>query len=598
MGIAGLDSYTRENVPNGYLQIDMEVEIRKHLEAVAETSPSPTPIIVIDLISLYTPLSKYNEMGLPFGGRFNLADSVVEEFIEKLKLLGVDLVFFCKSPMQQEKSTDWCKVQDNWYSLNLIMFDVVDRGIELDDFLRLHSNMLNFRYPLTNVARRHGLLKIATTRDCNKELATYASESGALAIISNDSDFLVFEGPWRYWSSQVLELSTLKTMEYNRPALLRHLKLTSEQMPLFATLCGNKIMPAQIGWKLQKELGCCRISVSNIAKFVHEFNGPLKNIDIIILQKILNATKLDEGFLKLFQRSLIFYNLAINPIIVKPMGDPVLEILSKKDSPFYYHIWQGIPLDVAIGIVDLRNPGFNYKQLLTTLILRMAGVILFHKKPQRPTKCPIIIKFNHASRHQEYMLPIQYPSDVKPPTFIKLLSEKPSVSKRIQNEKFQLLAWIASDNLQPDDLLRVPELLRLTVYTLYYLVEQTVLELFEADLLLQVAYDVIFKTYDLHSVEYPTTIKGRPYRVVFLFQKVYAFTSKAFRLLGGHGDDYLLNNLPFDGVLFHSRYDEWSRGQYNMDKIRNFRIYEELNASAPSEEPGWHTVKTRKRRNL
>ncbi|XP_062555408.1 uncharacterized protein LOC134220375 [Armigeres subalbatus] len=599
MGVSYLDSFIRNNVPGGFFLIEMESEIRK----CADLAVASRPIIVIDLVSLYGTLSKYDEKGLPFGGRINLAYSVIDQFFKKFKSFGVELVFFDKGAVQEQKDEDWCNRQDTWYMKNLMLFDAVDEEIGVDDFLRLHWNILSFRIPLAKIARKHGLYKMAPARDCHREIATYANKYNAMAIISNNSDFLIYEGSWRYWSSQVLELSSMKTREYNRPALLSYLGLTFQQMPLFATLCGANRMPREFYLQLHSELRITHHNkVPDTARIVREL--PLafvqKTANLNNLSQILYNNLIDKDLMEQFEMSLDSYRTTISINTNSSQDDPVSQVLSTLDSPFHYFIWRRIPLDIAVGVIDMRQPGFDNEQLLTSLILRMAGIILFHKKPARPTQCPIIIKLSHTSSHQIHWLDIQYPPDVEPPTVLELFSTDSTVSENVLDIKYQLLAWIASDSLHPGRLQRIPKELRLTVYTLYYLMEQKVLELFEADLFLQVAYDVIYKRYDPNAVEYPTTIKGRPYRVVFLFQKVYAQTSKAFRLLGVHHGETVRDDLPFDGVLFHDLYDEWSRGLCDLDRIRDYRIYEANGILAPDEieEPGWKTVQMRKRRNI
>ncbi|EAT47901.1 AAEL001015-PA [Aedes aegypti] len=595
MGVLHFDSFVRENVPNGIFHVDMEQEIRKYVDAAA------APMVVIDLISLYKPLSKYDQRALALGGRFKLAYSVISEFFERIKNLGVELVFFCYGSIQEQKDEGWRALQDARYIRNLKAFDDVDAGITVEEFTELHPNMLNFRFPLTNVAKKYGSLKLASRKSLERELATYANQHRALAIISCNSDFLVFEGSWRYWSSDQLKLPSLNTMEYNRSAIVDYLGLDFKQMPLFATLGGNKIMPYNIVKILHARLGTNRDKFYNIARFVRELPiAPLQEINILhILKLITNHDEVDKQLVKQFQQSLDVYSSNTSVESVPPPRDPILSALSEDDSPFTYLIWQQKAPEVAIGHIDLRDPGSDSAQLLISLIVRMAGIVLFHKEPHRPRHCSVIIKLDHMSSHQEHCFPVQYPPDVEPPTLPELLSRDPAEHLRLQDIKFHLLAWIISDTLQPDRLQQIPHPLRSTVYTLYYLIQHNALELFEADLFLQVAYDVVYKTYDPHSLEYPSVIKSRPYRMVFLYQKVYAWTWKAFRLLGINGGNHLQDGIAFDGVLLHKRYDEWSRGMYDLDRIKHMRIYEELVdvSNNGKDNAGWYVAGKNKRRN-
>ncbi|XP_065088556.1 constitutive coactivator of PPAR-gamma-like protein 1 homolog [Ochlerotatus camptorhynchus] len=576
MGVRHLDTFVRQNVPDGFFSVNIEDEIRKYFNTAAIANP-PAPVIVVDLMTLNQPLSNYDKRGLLFGGRFNLAYSVIETFFAKLTDLGAQLVFFHDGPLQDSKTDTWCKRQDDRYDNTLTLFNGIERGADLDTLLREYPTPVNFRYPLKFVAKKYGQYRMVIARECDQELAAFAKQINALAILSDDSDFLIYEGSWKYWSSRELDLATLTTMEYNRSALVSHLKLSYIQMPLLATLSGNDIMPYQVVRRLHSQLGSIRDKFPNMACFIRRhYSAPLTKVKIVsILREITGHHKIQKDNLQRFQQSLDTYRVNISALNVNPNGDPVLAALIKEDSPFTYLIWQGKCLDVAIGLVDMRPTyfGSHFAKLHFSLILRMAGIILFHRKPLRPTHCAIIIKLNHHNPHRKQSYTVQYPQDIEPPTLPELQDKDPAIHEGHRDVKQQLLAWIASDTLQPDWLRSVPRVLQLTVYTLYYLVEQQALELFEADLLLQVAYDVAYETYDFHGVDYPRTLKLRPFQLIFIYQKVYSYTAKAFRLVGLDGDDFR-EDPPLDGVLFHKRYEDFRDGRCDLRQIRTWRIYE------------------------
>nr|XP_029717483.1 constitutive coactivator of PPAR-gamma-like protein 1 [Aedes albopictus] len=587
MGVRHLDTFIRENVPGGYFRVNIEAEIRKYFETVRGPNPPP-PIIVIDLIALFVPLSQHDKKGLLFGGRFNLAYAVMDEFLAKLKSLGARLEFFYDGPAQDAKNATWCERQDYRYTKMVELVAAVDRGADMDTLLNQYAMPLNFRYPLRCIAKKYGEYRVAIAQECDQELATYATNVNALAIISDDSDFLIYKGTWKYWSSRQLELSTLFTMEYNRDALVRHLGLRYEQMPLFATLCGNDIMPYDVVKAFHYRLGQNRDKFPNIARFIRiveedSLSFASDAVISILLKEITNQHTVDNDLVQRFKLSLDNYSVNIRPRNINPSKDPVLNVLIEHDSPFTYLIWQKKQLDVSIGVVDMRGREFehDFGRLQISLIVRMAGIILFHSKPVRPTHCPVIIKLDHQSSHREHRLLILYPKDLEVPTLPALMSKDPVIHEDLQTIKFQLLSWIASDSLKPDELRKIPQQLRMTVFTLYYLVEQRAIELFEADLFLQVAYDVTYETYDFRSLQYPRTISSRPFRVVFLYQKIYSFAAKAVRLVGLDDADNPRDDPPFDGVLFHKRYDDWKRGCCGLEHIKEWRIYEGLTTMKP-----------------
>jgi hypothetical protein len=74
------------------------------------------------------------------------------------------------------------------------------------------------------------------------ETAAFATKNNALAVIADDSDYLIYKGNWRYWSARQLDLNDLSTMEYDRRALWDCLNLSEDQMKIFATIAGNDII--------------------------------------------------------------------------------------------------------------------------------------------------------------------------------------------------------------------------------------------------------------------------------------------------------------------------------------------------------------------
>jgi hypothetical protein len=80
-------------------------------------------------------------------------------------------------------------------------------------------------------------------KECDTEMVKYANNnSSVLAILSKDSDFLIYPGKWRYFSLEDVDLETLETKEFNRNALRNHLKLTDFELNVLATLNGNDVI--------------------------------------------------------------------------------------------------------------------------------------------------------------------------------------------------------------------------------------------------------------------------------------------------------------------------------------------------------------------
>lgn len=62
----------------------------------------------------------------------------------------------------------------------------------------------------------------------------------AYAIIGFNSYYFFYEGPWKYWCSNQLDMNELTIIEYKRENVLNFLGLTYDEIPMFVYLCDFK----------------------------------------------------------------------------------------------------------------------------------------------------------------------------------------------------------------------------------------------------------------------------------------------------------------------------------------------------------------------
>lgn len=580
MGIRHLETYVCSNVYNGYVKVDIEYEIRR---SIAAQRPSP-PIIVIDIMSLYRPVSEMDFPGLLCGGRYNHVTYLLEQFFGKLKNLGAKLVFFMDGPVQDTKYDTWFQRQDDKYNKMLQIINAVDRGHDLAQIVnRLERIIPNCTlFPVMRVAKKYGETRISVIKECDQELATYAKQVGALAIISNDTDFMIYEGFWQYWSAKDLNFETLNTMGYNRLALVKNLGLSFKQMRLLATLGGNDIIKYEEVQHFHSTLGHPKQKFPRLAKFVRDQSPPKRLLlqdDVLcrLLSRVFGTTAVQGDLKERFKASLNFYDTdyeAQHDNVATTSSDPVIDVLIKMNNTFFYQMWINKPVNVTAYFLDMRKGEFGeqYPNLVIPIVMRQAGIILYHKQMLPDcSKRTIVLKMSHEAEHSFQEFPVQFPSHVAPPPLLDILSRRNNDDKRFHEVGLQLFCWIASDTLDYHRLQSVPERLLAPLLTLYYLVEKQMLQVFEADVLLQVTYDVAFQTYDFQTEQYPTKVAKRPFRIAFLFLKIYNHFHKAATLMGYEKEPFLL----FDGVRFHRLYTEWvNRGADSVEQIKSWRIYE------------------------
>lgn len=256
--------------------------------------------------------------------------------------------------------------------------------------------------------------------------------------------------------------------------------------------------------------------------------------------------------------------------------DQTVNLLLTLSSKFMYQIYMGHSFEMTGFVTDLREHkvGWRYPQLAIRLEQRKVGIILYHR--EKSTLMRLVTKLSHDEDYALHVFNAEFPQNIRVPPLLDLLSKQPDIQASLFETKLALLCWIASDTLNSHQLAPTPYILHPTLLTLYFLLESRVLHLFEADLLLQIAFDVAFERCDLLRVQYPRgEFNPRAFRIAFLYPKMYNHLAKAVRDVGLDEPDYR-EHPQFDGVLFHARYEEWAQGKGRMDGIHQWRIYAHL----------------------
>uniref|UniRef100_A0A182KFR0 Asteroid domain-containing protein n=1 Tax=Anopheles christyi TaxID=43041 RepID=A0A182KFR0_9DIPT len=234
MGIRHLQTFMERKVNGGLYTVKMEQEISKAKKSVDK------PLIVVDLMALFG-LFCSDRRSLLCGSQVWVVERTAETFFKRLTDSGAELVFFYDGTLQQNKYDTWISRQNDKYDRMIDILEGIDARMTLavaaDKFDRTMPS--NTCIKLENVARQHGKLFISTDVECDQALAIYATKHKALAVISHDTDFLIYEGSWQLWHANHIDVKTLITKAYCKQALLRTLNLQWRQMAIWATLAGN-----------------------------------------------------------------------------------------------------------------------------------------------------------------------------------------------------------------------------------------------------------------------------------------------------------------------------------------------------------------------
>ncbi|KAL9704614.1 hypothetical protein quinque_008132 [Culex quinquefasciatus] len=442
----------------------------------------------------------------------------MDRFLKRLTQLGAKLVFFGTGPSRRaDRITKDSNRKYHEYWLKIV--DLVDKGTEIDKICKGHIPD-NTNYPVKLLAKRYGQFRVPTEGDCKKEMVAYAQSVGALAIISNNSDFMIFEGSWRFWCSKRIDFEKLTAEEFDRSAVRQHLGLqTIQQMAILSTLAsGNVFLRSEETFSfLAGHSNSPEGKLGSVAEFVRR---PHDDVLVDIFGLAANAGDLRERF----QKGLDFYGTEGS------LSDGLdLNLFKEQD---FHKMWTGFPIE----IIDCRK---------------------------------------HDSDYTEEIHPLTFPQHVVPPTLEAMFSEDPATRVNLADTKLQLYSWIISDSLDHRQLASIPPKLMPTVAAIYLLAEAQLIDLFEADLLLEVAYQIAFQAYDMFRIRYPKRLDPRAFRVALFYATICRYTTKALTAVGLDTCQYPGYPL-FDGVLFHNLYRKWARGLGEIETIEQWRIYADI----------------------
>lgn len=182
-----------------------------------------------------------------YGCRFNIMKTQIDNLLRLLHVHS-DLYFFEDGPSLKHKCDTWIKRHNEKYFKCIdIMERIYDhtpiqeitKSIPLS-MIPANTASLNIIGP---IAKKYGTLTVTMTKECDAELAKFASANeNVLAVLGDDTDFLIFPGKWRYFSLNALNEKNLMSKEFNRQALRNFLQITDDQLVIFSTLAGNDVI--------------------------------------------------------------------------------------------------------------------------------------------------------------------------------------------------------------------------------------------------------------------------------------------------------------------------------------------------------------------
>lgn len=491
------------------------------------------PTLVIDFLALLTLMSENTEEML-CGVRFNKLMELCEKFFRRLSEIA-NLVFFEDGPVVDNKEKTWIKRHSEKYHDVIKVIDKLYRQVTLRDIRELYESERNDIPKITTqvdllefVAFQYGQFHFTFTRECDSEIARYAYHNhDVLAVLANDSDFLIYAGHWRYFSIRDIVLSnmqTLETVEYNREALRTTLNLNDQQLIILSTLNGNDI-----------------IKYDHVKETFHTLLHPFKNkysdlrfpwlADYArnlselphnkLMEKIQQLLQID---IKKIEESFEMYNPVFD--LVENTNE-LLRLCYENRYDYIYGILLKCPKTYTTAYLDLRANPMIY-EAITSLMKRLFGLILNHER-ENNYKYEVITKRTHEEDYRSHYLELTYPGDDVPP-LIELLNRIQFIEH--DENRFKLLKWIiGSSKLRRCTLNSIPVKYLQDILTLVFLCEWKFIEKFEADLILLTIKHVETNTIP-ENLTIPQTLNQKAVSTSFLYSKNFNTIARCIQAVG------------------------------------------------------------------
>ncbi|BES93726.1 family with sequence similarity 120B [Nesidiocoris tenuis] len=392
MGIRGMETYLEKNNPQACYPVNVELLItRARNEGQSNT-------IVVDGMSCL----QYIYADLPWlpSGQMKEYVEYLRDFVKRFTDLGAELVFFFDGPPARVKMTEWKRRRLNAINDLQEMLDQLARGVPSTRVEPQYSRHLpsNIGTMTCVLLKQFGCRVIKGIGECDEEIARFAYQNRCLAILGQDTDFVVYPGARHYWSIKNFDKHRMKTLEYSGARLASSLHLHYGHLPLLASLLGNDLIKREEIETFHRKLasrycGSSKIwfqmNIQNVARFIKSYPPAMDQIMPHLPGLALEVFN-DSSKWQLLKDSLISYDITQPPQddIECSSGDEKWDAIMKMvrnvhlngaTSQLYGAVVRGI-YNCSTCLEDYRLQDLPYNQvILKKMRQKIWGILLFEK---------------------------------------------------------------------------------------------------------------------------------------------------------------------------------------------------------------------------
>lgn len=343
--------------------------------------PKRVAKIVVDYCGFVNALFNRDKFDILCGHRHAKNVETTLLILNKFKRIGVELIFFRDGVCQPDKFETVAKRNESRHRAYMGINNEIKNGVPLYDLkgtgsVKIPKHAAEY---IMMVIKRNCTFIMSYERECDTEIAAYACAHKAIAIIADDSDFLIYPGKWKYWSAQELDTRKgLTTKEYDRKALRVCLNLTQKQMPILATLNGNDLITGSESFL--RKIGNKNNKFVEIAQLIHTF-PELENDDELhhhVAKIMFPSQSSHERGVGLVAASLHMY--CLDDVAEEYNYSDDITAALGRDCPAY-SVLMLYSKSQSTSFIDQTQPEYKrYWELKMLPVKRMFGVILKHKE--------------------------------------------------------------------------------------------------------------------------------------------------------------------------------------------------------------------------
>ncbi|XP_066298425.1 constitutive coactivator of peroxisome proliferator-activated receptor gamma-like [Branchiostoma lanceolatum] len=241
MGVKGLQTYVEKNCPDAREKVNL-----RSLAQDYQAKHGKTPVLVVDGLSCLRDHFYHGGLAWVYGGQWQEYRASLRNFVQNFKSAGIEVVFIFDGVVEKSKRPVWISRRKTELKTVKKIFQYI-RSTEKEPYrnlLRLPPGAGMFAgLGLKSLGVRvyHSLV------EADREIAEFAFSSDCFGILSQDSDFLIYDmGAASYFSTQNLKRQKnnhITTVRYRVDVLCEHLGLEQSDLPLLACLLGNDVIP-------------------------------------------------------------------------------------------------------------------------------------------------------------------------------------------------------------------------------------------------------------------------------------------------------------------------------------------------------------------